>query len=131
MYRYEEKEPAVYILASGVNGTLYIGVTSDLQTRMMEHRSGTYEGFTKKYGVKTLVFYEMYETMPLAIERESRLKKWKRLWKIRLIEEMNPTWSDLFDEVEGLRPVGPGGQDRSGSEVGVRRSLIGRPPSRP
>ena len=110
MSRYSTKEPMVYMLASKSNGTLYIGVTSNLYERMRAHREGTFEGFTKKYDVKTLVYYEVHATMENAIKRESQLKKWRRLWKIRLIEEMNPTWSDLFDEQEGMLVHGDGGQ---------------------
>ena len=105
-----EKSPVVYMLASKPNGTLYIGVTSNLYARMREHREGTFEGFTKKYGVKHLVYYEAHTTMPDAIKREGQMKKWRRLWKIRLIEEMNPTWSDLFDDENGVRDYGVGGQ---------------------
>ena len=98
------------MLASKPNGTLYIGVTSNLYARMREHREGTFEGYTKKYGVKHLVFYEARTTMPDAIKREGQMKKWRRLWKIRLIEEMNPTWSDLFDDENGVRDYGVCGQ---------------------
>ena len=93
-----EKDPAVYILASGHNGTLYIGVTSDIYGRMSEHKQGLVAGFTRRYGVKTLVYYEMHDTMDAAIKREKQLKEWQRAWKIRLIEGMNPEWIDLFDE---------------------------------
>ena len=110
MQSWIEKSPVVYMLASQPNGTLYIGVTSGLYDRMREHREGTFEGFTKKYDVKQLVYYETHATMPEAIKRESRMKKWRRLWKIRLIEEMNPTWSDLFDDDEGAQEFGVGGQ---------------------
>jgi putative endonuclease len=106
----DEKYPVTYMLASQPNGTLYIGVTSDIYTRMREHREGTFEGFTKKYNIKHLVYYEAYETMADAVKRETQLKKWRRLWKIRLIEEMNPTWSDLFDEEDGARQFGVSGQ---------------------
>jgi len=92
------KQPAVYILASKRNGTLYIGVTSNLASRIEGHRSGAVDGFTKKYGVETLVYFEMHSDMYEAIQREKRLKKWNRAWKIRLIEEMNPTWADLSDQ---------------------------------
>jgi putative endonuclease len=92
-----EKDPAVYILASGHNGTLYIGVTSDIYGRMSEHKQGLVRGFTKRYGVTMLVYYEMHETMDSAIKREKQLKEWQRAWKIRLIEGMNPAWLDLFD----------------------------------
>lgn len=110
MYREADKTPMVYILASKPNGTIYVGVTSDLYGRMRSHREGTFKGFTSKYGVKTLVYFEMHTDMDSAIKRESQLKKWQRLWKIRLIEQMNPTWSDLFDEENGIAMVGPAGQ---------------------
>ena len=86
----------VYILASRKNGTLYVGVTSDLVRRVFEHKSDLVEGFTKKYGVHSLVFYEVTESVEEAIAREKRIKKWKRAWKIRLIEETNPEWRDLY-----------------------------------
>jgi putative endonuclease len=86
----------VYILASERNGTLYIGVTNDLVRRVYEHRQGLVEGFTRKYSVKQLVRFEEYNDVRLAIQREKRLKKWKRAWKMRLIEESNPDWIDLY-----------------------------------
>jgi putative endonuclease len=86
----------VYILASRRNGTLYIGVTNDLSRRVWEHREGVAIGFTKKYGVTQLVYYEAFEDVSAAINRETRLKKWKRLWKIALIEKDNPRWADLY-----------------------------------
>ncbi len=101
------KSPCVYILASKRNGTLYIGVTSDMPNRMFDHREGRYPGFTSKYGVKLLVYYEMHESMEIAIRRETQLKKWRRIWKLRLIEEMNPNWDDLFDEATGEIKAGP------------------------
>ena len=104
------KQPCVYILASGYNGTLYIGVSSALLDRVMVHKDDLVEGFTKRYGVHMLVYYEMHETMEAAIRWEKQLKKWNRLWKIRLIEEMNPEWRDLRDEAVGLLGGGPGGQ---------------------
>lgn len=104
-------QPCVYILASGVNGTLYIGVTSNLQNRAAIHRQLLVDGFTKKYRVTRLVYYEMHPNLPAAIRREKQLKKWNRIWKIRLIEQMNPEWRDLFDEIEGVQFDGPGGQD--------------------
>jgi putative endonuclease len=106
------KTPCVYILASGRNGTLYIGVTSELFERAGVHRQDLIDGFTKKYGVHRLVYYEMHESMDAAILREKQLKKWNRAWKLRLIESMNPEWEDLFDEV--------GGGIRSGSADRVR-----------
>lgn len=95
------KAPAVYILASKRNGTLYIGVTSDLIQRIWQHREGVVEGFTQQYALKTLVWYEQHETMESAIKREKALKKWNRDWKLRLIEERNPDWNDLWFEITG------------------------------
>ena len=94
-----EKQPAVYILASGYNGTLYIGVTSNLIQRIWQHKNDLAEGFTKKYSVHSLVYYEVHEQMLSAIQREKQLKKWNRQWKINLIEKINPTWKDLWQEV--------------------------------
>ena len=90
---------AVYIMASRRNGTLYIGVTNNLTKMVYEHRNDLLEGFTKKYGVHRLVYYEQSEDVRGAIEREKRLKAWKRRWKLRLIEEMNPEWNDLYDQL--------------------------------
>ncbi|MBX6333797.1 GIY-YIG nuclease family protein [Candidatus Saccharibacteria bacterium] len=89
----------VYILASKRNGTLYIGVTNDLRRRIEEHRSGAVEGFTKKYGIKTLVYFEQTDSAEAAIAREKQLKNWKRAWKIELIEKDNPEWRDLAEEL--------------------------------
>ena len=89
----------VYIMASRRNGTLYIGVTNNLIKRVYEHKNDLVEGFTKKYGVHRLVYYEQSEDVQSAIEREKRLKAWKRRWKLRLIEEMNPEWNDLYDKL--------------------------------
>ncbi len=104
---YAEKEPCVYIMASRRNGTIYIGVTSDVRGRVSDHKQGVADGFTKKYGVKQLVYYEMHATMDEAIAREKQLKNWKRAWKLRLIEEMNPEWIDLLDEQTGTLHDGP------------------------
>ncbi len=93
------KQPAVYILASRRNGTLYIGVTSDLRKRIWQHMEGTFEGFTKKYQVYLLVYFELCTTMRMAILREKQLKRWNRKWKLRLIETKNPTWRDLYAEI--------------------------------
>lgn len=93
------KQPAVYILASKRNGTLYVGVTSDLAARIWQHRNDVVEGFTKKYGVHMLVYFELHDDMESAIIREKRLKKWNRAWKLRLIEEMNPDWNDLYESI--------------------------------
>ena len=87
----------VYILASGRNGTLYIGVTNDLVRRVWEHREGLVPGFTKRYDVKMLVYYEQFQNIGFAIHRETRLKKWKRQWKLELIESVNPDWNDLYE----------------------------------
>ncbi len=91
-----EKNPAVYIMANKPNGTLYIGVTSDLLRRAWEHREGYRQGFSKRYGTKLLVWYEWHGNMNAAIAREKALKKWNRHWKLKLIEEFNPKWSDLY-----------------------------------
>jgi len=93
-----EKHPAVYILASKRNGTLYTGVTSDLARRVWEHKSDLVEGFTQKYGVHMLVYYEWHDDMRSAIIREKQIEKWNRTWKLRLIERENPEWRDLSDE---------------------------------
>jgi putative endonuclease len=89
----------VYILASHRNGTLYIGMTDDLARRIWQHRVEAVPGFTKKYGVKTLVWYEQHETRESAFTRERQLKKWNRAWKLQLIEGLNPTWRDLYDDL--------------------------------
>ena len=106
------KNPCVYILASNRNGTLYIGVTSDLAQRVSLHKQDLIEGFTKKYRVHMLVYYEMHDTMENAITREKRVKEWKRLWKIHLIESMNPEWVDLFDARSGEIFHGPADETR-------------------
>lgn len=91
--------PCVYILASKRNGTLYIGVTSDIARRSWEHREAAAEGFTDRYGVNLLVYAEFHDTMPDAILREKQMKKWRRDWKLRLIERDNPDWRDLYDDL--------------------------------
>lgn len=91
----------VYILASRNNGTLYTGVTSDLEGRIWEHREGFTGGFTKKYGVKRLVWYRDYQHIGDAIVDEKRVKKWRRKWKLELIEAMNPEWDDLYEILNG------------------------------
>jgi putative endonuclease len=93
------KQPAVYILASKRNGTLYIGVTSNLQKRAWEHKNDVIEGFTKQYRVHLLVYYELHDDMVSAITREKQIKKWNRAWKLELIEEQNPDWKDLWEEI--------------------------------
>ena len=91
------KDYYVYILASKRNGTLYIGVTNDLLRRVSEHRSGLVEGFTRDHGIRHLVYFEQSPNVAAAITREKQLKKWNRQWKLRLIEQANPYWRDLFD----------------------------------
>jgi putative endonuclease len=93
------KEPFVYILASQKNGTLYIGVTSNLIQRIWKHKSGETVGFAGKYEIFSLVYFEEYPSMQAAISREKQLKKWNRIWKLRLIEEKNPEWKDLWDQI--------------------------------
>ena len=95
------KQPAVYILASKRNGTLYIGVTSDLLKRVYQHRNNEVAGFTSRYKVHKLVYYELHGDMSEAIRREKQLKAWKRRWKIELIERQNPEWRDLWFEIIG------------------------------
>jgi putative endonuclease len=94
-----EKQPAIYILASERNGTLYIGVTSDLQRRIWQHRNDVVEGFSKQHQSHALVYFELHPDMEAAILREKRVKKWERRWKIRLIEKGNPYWRDLYEEI--------------------------------
>lgn len=94
-----QKQPCVYILASRRNGTLYIGVTSDLIARVWQHKNNVVEGFTRRYGLHMLVWYEQHETMMSAISREKAIKEWKRLWKIELIEKANPGWRDLYADI--------------------------------
>jgi putative endonuclease len=89
----------VYILASGRNGTLYIGMTDDLARRIWQHRIGAVPGFTKTYGVTMLVWYEVHEARESAFARERQLKKWNRVWKLEVIEKMNPAWRDLWDDL--------------------------------
>ena len=93
------KLPVVYILASKKDGTLYTGVTSDLARRIWEHKNNLVKGFTKRYSIHNLVWYEVHESMESAIEREKRLKDWKRIWKLELIESNNPEWRDLCDTI--------------------------------
>ena len=92
-------QPCVYILASDRNGTLYIGVTSDLITRIWQHKNDLAKGFTQKYQTHYLVWYEPHATMESAIAREKLLKKWNRIWKLRLIEQFNPDWLDLYEQL--------------------------------
>ncbi|MGQ0526434.1 MAG: GIY-YIG nuclease family protein [Alphaproteobacteria bacterium] len=89
----------VYILAKERNSTFYIGMTSNLVKRITEHRDEFVDGFTQKYGIKNLVYYETFDDPENAIKREKRLKKWNRTWKMRIIEEMNPDWKDLYEDI--------------------------------
>ena len=93
------KQPCVYILASSRNGTLYVGVTSNLVQRIWQHKNNVAAGFTKKYGIHLLVWFESHETMESAIGREKAIKEWRRAWKITLIEEKNPHWCDLYEQI--------------------------------
>jgi putative endonuclease len=94
-----ERQPCVYILASKRNGTLYTGVTSNLLKRVSEHKNNLVEGFTSKYGVHTLVWYELHDSMDSAIQREKAIKNWKRVWKLKVIEKMNSRWHDLYSDL--------------------------------
>jgi putative endonuclease len=98
-YRKSDNQYYVYILASKRNGTLYIGVTSNLIKRIYEHKNNLIEGFTKKYNIHNLIYYEITEDVDSAIAREKQLKRWKRNWKIELIEKNNPEWKDLYFEL--------------------------------
>ncbi len=89
----------VYFMASKRNGTLYVGVTNDLVRRVYEHREGLADGFTKKHGVKTLAYFEQHDDIARAIQREKNIKRWRRAWKIDLIEKANPSWCDLYDTI--------------------------------
>ena len=90
---------AVYIMANKPNGTIYTGVTADLSRRAYEHREGLTKGFTKRYGLKLLVYYEYYDDISAAIQRESNLKHWSRAWKVSLILKFNPDWRDLYEDL--------------------------------
>ena len=99
-----ERFPAVYIMAGKRNGTLCTGVTIDLVRRVWEHCEGGGDGFTRRYGVKRLVYFESHGDMMAAITREKQVKKWRRKWKVRLIEGMNPEWRDLWETIVGEEP---------------------------
>ena len=94
-----DRQPAVYILANKRNGTLYVGVTSDLIKRIWQHKNNVVKGFTERYGIHQLVWYELHETMESAIRKEKMLKNWKRVWKLELIEKSNPNWQDLYETI--------------------------------
>ena len=104
----------VYLLASQRNGTLYVGVTSDLLRRVWQHKNDVRDGFTKEYGVHRLVYYEVHDDIQDAIAREKRIKKWNRSWKLEMIESMNPIWRDLYDELDAN--PNPGLDSRSSRE---------------
>ncbi|MBP3984458.1 GIY-YIG nuclease family protein [Pseudoxanthomonas helianthi] len=110
-----DRQPCVYILASDRNGTLYTGVTSDLVGRTWQHKEHVVDGFTKRYGVTKLVWYEIHGVMESAISREKQIKKWRREWKMRLIDESNPSWRDLWTDITGQVP---------------KSNVLGFPPSR-
>jgi len=103
---HQDFQPCVYLLASKRNGTLYIGVTSNLLARIHQHRTGAVRGFTREYAVKQLVWFEQHATMDSAITREKRIKKWNRAWKLELIEAHNPDWRDLAEDL-GFPPLEP------------------------
>ena len=107
MAGWQPKQPCIYIMASKRNGVLYVGLTARLFDRVAIHKQDLVEGFTKKYGVHRLVYHELHQTLPEAFLRETRLKKCKRAWKVRLIESMNPEWIGLFDERTGAILDGP------------------------
>ena len=90
----------IYMMTNRRDGTLYIGVTSDIARRAWEHRKGAVEGFTKRYGLKRLVYMERHETIDEALRRETRMKKWPRAWKVRLIHSINPEWHDLYETLQ-------------------------------
>jgi putative endonuclease len=94
-----ERYPAVYIVASRRNRTIYTGVTSNLPGRIWQHKNGSFEGFGKRHGCTILVWFQMHETMESAIVREKRIKEWQRPWELRLIEERNPSWDDLYESL--------------------------------
>jgi putative endonuclease len=96
----DDKQPAVYIISNKRHGVLYIGVTSGLWQRIWDHKNGRFEGFSKKYGLGRLVWYEHHPTMPSAIHRETRLKKWKPEWKLNLVDGFNPPWLDLHEAID-------------------------------
>ena len=102
---FEQKIYYVYLMASKRNGTLYTGISSEIEVRVDQHKHGEYEGFTKRYGVHKLVYYEMHEDVDEAIAREKQIKKWLRKWKLELIEKHNPAWHDLIDKNGQLLPL--------------------------
>ena len=107
----------VYIMASGKNGTIYIGATSELIQRVHQHREGQADGFTKKFGCKNLVWFEAFDDLQDARQRELQMKEWKRAWKVRVIEEANLDWNDLYPSLFEAGSAGPGPRPSPGSEV--------------
>jgi putative endonuclease len=99
------KQYYVYILTNARNGTLYTGVTNDLIRRVYEHKNDLIDGFSKKYHTKILVYYEVHNEIEVAIKREKNIKAWQRNWKLRIIEEQNPEWNDLYDNITGSQPA--------------------------
>ena len=125
-----ERDPFVYILASGFRGTIYVGVTSDLMRRIWEHRSGVRSGFPSRYSVYRLVRYEAFGDMELAKRREKQLKNWHRQWKVNLVEELNPHWEDLAIRLGFPQlPYRPRRPRRERSGPGARGSLDPEPSS--
>ena len=100
-----QRQPCVYLLASDPNGTLYVGVTSHLVARVWQHREHVVEGFSRRYDVRRLVWYEQHASMESAIEREKRIKKWNRAWTLKLIDAANPSWRDLWPDITGQPPM--------------------------
>jgi putative endonuclease len=115
----DEKYPAVYIVAHKPLGVIYIGVTSSLWNRVATHKQGEIKGFTQKYNVKVLVWYEYHHSMDAAIKREKQIKEWKRDWKIELIEKFNPAWDDLHDRID---PISTLVELESDKDSGFRRN---------
>ena len=113
----EHFAPTIYLLASQRNGTLYAGVTSNLTARVHQHRQGLVRGFTRKYGIKLLVWFEGHDDLQEARRREAQIKEWKRAWKVRLIEEENFDWNDLYPTLFEPGCAGPGPRPSPGSEV--------------
>ena len=103
----EPKVAAVYLMTNFRRGVLYVGVTSDLVTRTLQHREGALEGFTKKYQLKRLVWFRWFDDIRDAIDFEKRLKRWRRQWKFELVEQQNPDWDDLWPQLTGMDLIGP------------------------
>jgi putative endonuclease len=121
-----DKRFCIYTMANKRNGTIYIGVTNDLARRVYEHREGLVHGFTTRYGLKMLVHYEVFDSISLAIQRETSLKRWPRRWKLALIEKSNPQWKDLAEEAPG-DPFASALDGRVKPGHGVKREVPARP----